>query len=273
VKAGFGSVVGKSASPSSTPGSAFLCCSFRTTVEPAGTANRTSRVQRGKRTGFWHTVQFSRCERRPEGRDSKEWGRATHHGKHARLRRQPPRTATTIGHRQSNSPARTVVRSTCHMRAGNRPGLEECVDARRPPNARRTLTLSSPASAQLAPMGREPDLGRARPDLWGSLVCRRGPGLEHRQPAEPAARAHPRESDRVHARAVPAGGRRRRCPPADVVRGDRSVGGTTSARSVRRRRERARDTGAAAGLRELVRAPGHHAHRPGAGTGHAGRLG
>jgi hypothetical protein len=74
VKTGFGFVVGKSASPSSTPGSAFLYCSFRTTVEPAGTANRTSRDQRGKRTGFWHTVQFSRCERRPEGRDSKKMG-------------------------------------------------------------------------------------------------------------------------------------------------------------------------------------------------------
>ena len=50
------------------------CVAFRTTVEPAGTANRTSRYQRGKRTGFWHTVQFSRCERRPEGRDSKKMG-------------------------------------------------------------------------------------------------------------------------------------------------------------------------------------------------------
>jgi hypothetical protein len=62
---------------------------FRTTVEPAGTANRTSRDQRGKRTGFWHTVQFSRCERRPEGRDSRRWGRATHHGRHASRGRQP----------------------------------------------------------------------------------------------------------------------------------------------------------------------------------------
>jgi hypothetical protein len=44
------------------------CDAFRTTVEPAGTQNRTSRDQRGKRTGFWHTVQFSRCERRPEGK-------------------------------------------------------------------------------------------------------------------------------------------------------------------------------------------------------------
>jgi hypothetical protein len=85
----FGFVVGKSASPGSTPGSAFLLMLFRTTVEPAGAANRTSRDQRGERTGFWHTVQFSRCERRPEGRDSKEWGRATHHGRHARPGRQP----------------------------------------------------------------------------------------------------------------------------------------------------------------------------------------
>jgi hypothetical protein len=65
------------------------CGAFRTTVEPAGTANRTSRYQRGKRTGFWHTVQFSRCERRPEGRDSRRWGRATHHGRHACRGRQP----------------------------------------------------------------------------------------------------------------------------------------------------------------------------------------
>jgi hypothetical protein len=65
------------------------CDAFHTTVEPADTANRASRDQRGKRTGFWHTVQFSRCERRPEGRDSKRWGRATPHGRHVRVRRQP----------------------------------------------------------------------------------------------------------------------------------------------------------------------------------------
>ena len=110
MEAGFGFVVGKSASPSSTPGSAFLCCSFRTTVESAGTANRTSRVQRGKRTGFWHTVQFSRCERRPEGRDSKEMGRATHHGRHVSVRRQP-RPVTRPGtpparHDRSRNPSR-----------------------------------------------------------------------------------------------------------------------------------------------------------------------
>jgi hypothetical protein len=84
-----GSMLESRPSPGSTPGSAFLLMLFRTTVEPTGAAIRTSRDQRGKRTGFWHTVQFSRCGRRPEGRDSKEWGRATHHGRQTGPRRQP----------------------------------------------------------------------------------------------------------------------------------------------------------------------------------------
>lgn len=102
---------------------------FRTTVEPAGTANRTSRDQRGKRTGFWHTVQFSRCERRPEGRDSKEWGRATHHGRHVSVRRQPrpitrPRTPPAR-HDDSRKPSRrgpVAVDRTAQGSATPRPG-------------------------------------------------------------------------------------------------------------------------------------------------------
>ena len=41
-----------------------------------GTANRASQPT-GKRTGFWHTVQFSRCVQRPTMEvDSKGRGRA-----------------------------------------------------------------------------------------------------------------------------------------------------------------------------------------------------
>jgi hypothetical protein len=69
------------------------CGAFRTTVEPAGTANRTSRDQRGKRTGFWHTVQFSRCERRPEGRTPRNGvARPTMVGRYAQgVNRSPSR--------------------------------------------------------------------------------------------------------------------------------------------------------------------------------------
>jgi len=84
------------------------CGAFRTTVEPAGTANRTSRDQRGKRTGFWHTVQFSRCERRPEGRTPRNgvarptmvgtyaWG--VNRGPSRGPGRQPPGTTIAGGH-------------------------------------------------------------------------------------------------------------------------------------------------------------------------------
>jgi murein tripeptide amidase MpaA len=55
--------------------------------------------------------------------------------------------------------------------------LEECVDARRRPGARRhpDPQLARQSSAR-APLGRESDLGRPRPDLWGSWCADAAPG-------------------------------------------------------------------------------------------------
>jgi hypothetical protein len=89
VKAGFGFVVGKSASPSSTPGSAFLWCSF---VRPSSRqARRTAPpVINGVNALAFGTLFSSQgASADPKEGTPKRWGRATHHGRHVRVGRQP----------------------------------------------------------------------------------------------------------------------------------------------------------------------------------------
>ena len=81
-----------------------------------------------------------------------------------------------------------------------------------------------------------PGLG---PTYGETVVRQRGAGIEHREPAGGAARAHPVRGDRVHAPASSRTRRRRRAPEPD----DLSVIGQTAGgrEPVRRRRERAGD--------------------------------
>jgi len=110
VKAGFGFVVGKSASPSSTPGSAFLWCSF---VRPSSRqARRTAPpVFNGVNALAFGTLFSSQgASADPKEGTPKRWGRATHHGRHVSVRRQP-RPVT----RPRTPPPGTTI-------AGSRPG-------------------------------------------------------------------------------------------------------------------------------------------------------
>jgi len=89
VKAGFGFVVGKSASPSSTPGSAFLWCS---SVRPSSRqARRTAPpVINGVNALAFGTLFSSQgASADPKEGTPRRWGRATHHGRHVGSRRQP----------------------------------------------------------------------------------------------------------------------------------------------------------------------------------------
>jgi hypothetical protein len=89
VKAGFGFVVGKSASPSSTPGSAFLWCSF---VRPSSRqARRTAppEINGVNALAFGTLFSSQGASADPKEGTPRRWGRATHHGRHAGRGRQP----------------------------------------------------------------------------------------------------------------------------------------------------------------------------------------
>ncbi len=84
-----GSCVGKSASPSSTPGSAFLCC---VSVRPSSRqARRTAPpdINGVNALAFGTLFSSQGASADPKEGTPRRWGRATHHGRHASRGRQP----------------------------------------------------------------------------------------------------------------------------------------------------------------------------------------